>query len=537
MLPIRDDSTPINVRWFGADPTGAGDSTAAIQASLNYAATFSTGRAVYIPRGVYQITNSLIVSSKTRVCGDGMGATVLRGKAGAYAGVNVGGTVVLATMGAAASNHVIIEDLTVDHQTNGTVANGLGLVPDGNFAGTPCTDCLIQRVEVLGHVAHEYLIWSQRGQRIRILDCFVDGFTTVFQDPPTFGQEGIEIFGGYDVLVHGNTVRRCNDAGLNGGAAVGGTNSESVNVVWSDNTVENCGYGIHTGTAVTTGVPQNLTNVTISDNAVRGCSIAGIFLNTPLAGTTLTAVAISDNVVNGGPIGIQLQGINGEVGVHRGVKVADNEIHGATTTVVAALTCIEMSNVDILDNVITNSSGEAVRFSTTTDVRFAGNRIEACQKQAVLGGTETRLVIHNNRFINTGLGGFAPVNVTAGVQLVVAANEFSSTGGSTEIVVAGTSAWTTRNIMIGGGAAAHVQNLATNANVGVTGAVGAVANFPIANTLATNAVNTGAQIVVTQVAGPAIAFTVTRNATGFQLNPPGAAFGGTESFQWEIHGS
>src|SRR5438552_456212 len=104
MKPLRDDSQAINAWWFypvGATPGAyTNDDQAALQAALDYGALFAAGRRVYIPRGLYKIQNSLIIGSHTTVYGEGIGLTTLRGVAGVYAGVDVNGTDVQATLGA-----------------------------------------------------------------------------------------------------------------------------------------------------------------------------------------------------------------------------------------------------------------------------------------------------------------------------------------------------------------------------------------------------------------------------------------------------
>jgi hypothetical protein len=58
---------PVNVRWFGAKGDGTSDDTAAFQAALKVGA----GRRVYIPKGVYLISSTLIIPPGTSVFGDG----------------------------------------------------------------------------------------------------------------------------------------------------------------------------------------------------------------------------------------------------------------------------------------------------------------------------------------------------------------------------------------------------------------------------------------------------------------------------------
>ena len=130
--------------------TGCQYSGALIQTALD-AAYAAGGGTVYAAPGVYCIDDPLIVRSNVYLIGAGVGATILRGKAGSYAGKIVNGAEVYATIAAVAADGASIRDLTVDHATNGTYANGVELVPDGaNFGGTPSSNCVVENVQVLG---------------------------------------------------------------------------------------------------------------------------------------------------------------------------------------------------------------------------------------------------------------------------------------------------------------------------------------------------------------------------------------------------
>jgi hypothetical protein len=63
----------VNVLDFGADPTGAVDSTDEIQAAINSA----NGKTVFIPKGTYAFTSLIVTTNGTKLVGEGVG-TVLR---------------------------------------------------------------------------------------------------------------------------------------------------------------------------------------------------------------------------------------------------------------------------------------------------------------------------------------------------------------------------------------------------------------------------------------------------------------------------
>lgn len=61
-----------NILDFGADPTGASDSSAAIQAALDLQG------AIYIPAGTYRIATTLVFKGDSEIFGDGPGISILK---------------------------------------------------------------------------------------------------------------------------------------------------------------------------------------------------------------------------------------------------------------------------------------------------------------------------------------------------------------------------------------------------------------------------------------------------------------------------
>lgn len=66
------DLGEVNVKDFGADPTGVSDSAAAIQAAVD------ASNRVYIPGGTYLITESIILDDNTHIYGDGIEASIIK---------------------------------------------------------------------------------------------------------------------------------------------------------------------------------------------------------------------------------------------------------------------------------------------------------------------------------------------------------------------------------------------------------------------------------------------------------------------------
>ena len=83
----------ITPQMFGALGNGSHDDTTAIQAAINYAATFATGAVVYFPPGNYNITGTLaITTSGVTLRGDGQNATTLTFNNGSKDCITIQGT-------------------------------------------------------------------------------------------------------------------------------------------------------------------------------------------------------------------------------------------------------------------------------------------------------------------------------------------------------------------------------------------------------------------------------------------------------------
>lgn len=79
----------VSVKDFGAVGNGSADDTTAIQAAIDYASTVY-GKTVFIPRGLYKVTDTLTISNRsTRIVGDGMGRgdTTTKGTEISFVGV------------------------------------------------------------------------------------------------------------------------------------------------------------------------------------------------------------------------------------------------------------------------------------------------------------------------------------------------------------------------------------------------------------------------------------------------------------------
>ncbi len=306
---------------------GATDDTAALQQAIDTAAQ-AGGGCVIIPAGVYLVTNSLVIGSNTRITGSGRHATIIRARYTAgFPGGFVNGAGVYATMGMVAASNSTIAHLTVDNYSLGFPGNGIELVPDGaGYTGTPCCNCSVVDCEVLGTNTHQYLIWNLKGRHTKILNNYCTGNATA-----PGGQEGIESFGGDDVLIQGNTVEHVGDACINLGPALGMAGADTRNITVANNFCRGANIGVHTGAVNDSAFgPQILAHVHVKDNVILDCFRYGLDLQAQYAGTQISDLQISGNTISNCAVSVFIYGDPGLA--MEAVKISGNAMQHSTTT-------------------------------------------------------------------------------------------------------------------------------------------------------------------------------------------------------------
>lgn len=535
MISHRDDSRTVNAWWFGTRGAYEVGDQAALQAALDFAAL--TGRALFIPRGIYRVSQSLLIGSNTRVYGDSAGGTILRSVGATITGSTVNGGTLYAVIGAIAKSNIEVYDITCDMLTGSTIANGIAFIPDLAFAGTGCSNIHVERCRVLGYVEHEYLYWSFNTTHIKFINNFADGNCVSFS--PFADQNGIEIVGGVGAIVRGNHVVRCANFGV-GAVSLDAYTSAVDGAILEGNYISDCGTGVSLGTSLNGAAPQNMRNVTVSGNVIRNSNRYGIDVWTPSVGTSMRNVLVARNVIDGGPVAIFVHGFAADTG-HRNVLVADNVCTGQTTVSGAdgAVAVTSFNGATFRGNSISECLGVAFRASFTNDTTFSDNTIHRSVGLGFGGTDGVRTTISNNRFIDCATGGVTySILYTTSTDCVIARNVFSQAGAFSHITLTGNRGRISNNVSLACGNAILWQNLCTNPDSNIYSAAAVapgvgVASIDIANTLATNAADQDGHIAVTQVAGAPNPVTVTRLATGFRLTFQVAAVG-NEQYRWAI---
>lgn len=395
------------VRDYGATADGATDDEPAIQGALDLAAT-SGGGTVHLPAGVYGISRPLVLRSNVTLQGVGRGKSILRSTVKSL-GKYVDATGVWAAVAAVSADRASVRDLTVDLSFAKTHANGVAILPDGSsFEGTVSTNCTVERIEVIGGGDyHAYMIWNLRGKGIRIIDNVVDGrveTSTAFSS-----QEGIESYGGTDVVVRGNIVRNIGGTGLNfGSAGLPDTGIERLKVV--GNVVTNAGRGLNIGPWMDFSGPQNVDGVQIVNNEFIDLWRTGVYVSVQ-PGTRIRDMRISGNTIANvgepnsiGAAGIHVQGARPTASLPAGAAVdtfiSENVIDGVRGTNAIGLLSIYYPNLTFAGNKVSNVDTVGVQTIAPENLVVRENVFVRIQQIGLLSREAGSVYVRDNFFEN-----------------------------------------------------------------------------------------------------------------------------------------
>ncbi len=435
-----------------------------LQATLDTTAA-AGGGVVHLEPRTYFTCTALIVGTNTHLRGAGRGVTIIRGSTN-ISGKVVDNSYVGASIGTVGTRNVTISDLTVDHATCARNANGIaflpGTQPGGDYDGQESENGVVERVEVLGSPSyHSYMIWNLKGRHMKIVDNWVDGGATDQQSP----QEGIESFGGLDVLIANNTVRNIGYACLNVGSA-GLPDSGTVGVTMTGNYLENCQIGVNLGTSLMGSEPMNQTHTKVIGNTIVAARFVGIDVAV-VDGTMESDLIISNNTIRdisaNAAIGIRMRASGGPIGPEAVVAntIAGNHIENIRGKNAHGIRLTGYHDVRVIDNTITGVDYGGVFALDSNDLEIVGNRIERVGtatanlapivlQSSVPSGFQ-RFVVENNLLRNW-LGLATGILVLNGKQGTIRGNVFTRndtaqpspvivTSGSCDVTVSGNVAW------------------------------------------------------------------------------------------------
>jgi len=266
------------------------------------AAGAAGGGTVMLAAGIYSTSRPIVsFADNVAIEGDSGGGTSIVPAADWLApphpsGAEVSGVVSFVAVDNFAARHLTIE-------SGGLLMNGLVAIPDGvNGAGAICTNGIFENNVVRMSQGHTYSIWGQRSEHMQILDNLIEGGSTVGSADPH--QEGIEIYGGADVLISGNTIVGIGNAAIQvGGLAAVTPDSSVTGITIVDNIVTQCRVGVFLGT---TWGPvfgaADARDILVEGNSFEGLFEAGFIIRNWSGNAAdpveLSNVVFRDNTVN-----------------------------------------------------------------------------------------------------------------------------------------------------------------------------------------------------------------------------------------------
>lgn len=418
-----------------------------IQAGID-ALEAAGGGVLFFPPGLYIVGTALHVQSDDiYLVGSGKENTIVRPKVGWVAVTLGSGASLSGVINFCGVDYFGCTGFFVDGFTNSIDCNGIIAVPTGtNGAGTICTNGYIRDNKVKIKLDENYHIWTLRGQYIEISGNYCDGSETSFDGSST--QEGIEVYGGYNVTVHNNFVKNIGNNGIFVQSIAATTDdSELQSIRVTNNHIEGCNAGVHLHpTRDATNGDMYAKDILISDNVIIGCWTYGVIAKLTTASSTMEGITISGNTIRGPSSGGQAasRGITFDNQVAsvttvniRNISITDNRIIDIPLTDAGgAITCNYLTMGRISENQITQSaaslgSGNArgVLLKGCTRFNFQNNTVDGARLYALEIQTScTHYTVSGNVLLNFNLGsaGVPGLIVSSGTDFAITDNDLDT---------------------------------------------------------------------------------------------------------------
>jgi hypothetical protein len=284
---------PLNVKWFGATGSGAGNESVAFTDGLNALSALGGGT-LFIPKGTYRFTAYLTCPGNVKIVGAGMGATILLD---AHAGPFTADPYGLLTF--VAKENVEICSLTIKRDTTVTPATGVGFQGvrfNGTSSSTPVRNIHVHDVECVNIVGENFYAqgWMEN-VRFTHNRAITPGAGLLGRAGNAFNlntglhnAKGCAIIGNYAqggyaynaILVGGNGVivahNHITDWGPAGAEVIVIAAAEGF--VCTDNVIENCSFTVATVSAILVGFSfganNEQTSGRVAHNIIRNCTFA-----------------------------------------------------------------------------------------------------------------------------------------------------------------------------------------------------------------------------------------------------------------------
>lgn len=398
----------------GAACDGTADDGAIIQAALT-AQGSSGGGGVYLP-GMCESNQVLVVPSNVTLFGAGFG-TGVRSPAGALGTKTVDGVSTNSSIVTIGTVGVTIRDLTVDHVTNASLADGIQC---GGASPTVTSGCLILHDQVLGYGSGQYEIWLLRSIKSKALNNDVQGNYS----SGSFDHSGIEVFGANDVEVAGNSVSAIGNHAILAWEDASTAATTINNVNFHDNTVNGANVGYTIICVTTCGNIAVHHNSAINTN--YGSSQDGIVVQGNATSPVMNNVDISDNRIFGaGNNGVVVELTAGTTG--SGVTVKGNTIGGLTASTPTGI-LVQGPGVIVAHNDVDAGAGLGIFFNSATNGVIDDNDVATetggSAASIYVDGGSTGDMVHDNRLKYVNIG----VVAAAGATGTLLGNTFTFTG-------------------------------------------------------------------------------------------------------------
>jgi|GEM_PF-4537735 len=377
-----------DVTSYGADPSGAADSYAAIAAAIA-AASAAGGGVVYFPVGIYKTTQVISVLGGVSLTGV-YGQSIIR-PAASLPTKTINGIGVAASIACMYANSGV-SDLVVDLRTNSCTANG---IQAGEYGASSKPDNVrVTDNTVIGWDTHQYLIYGKLCTNIYVIDNKVVGLAS---GTPTNEIVGIELFGVDGALVIGNQVNNTS-VGILLKSQNGITGSYVKSATVFGNDVRTAQQGIML--SATPGGDFDL--VTVIGNRVvdmKTANARGIKIENN--GAALRSVTVTGNVFEGTERTlVDVYFATGTGATSAGLSITNN-------TLTAASNCDSYANFTACAGVVftgNNLTGGGayygVSFSAAcNNIDVSGNVMQGSRRRAVhIEGGCSNVFIRDNRF-------------------------------------------------------------------------------------------------------------------------------------------
>jgi hypothetical protein len=377
----------VDVRKYGADPTGVADSTTSIQSALDLSGV------IYLPKGTYKISSDLTYKSNTVIRGDGYNLTIIRNTTG-----RTDTKTILRPYLGSGSDNVYITGITFD-QNGSSYSDSAS---DMSVSVDNCSDVTLSNVKFKDSITMGLWV-GNNVSKLKIFNSIVD----------TSRGGGISLFGDIsDIIVSGNYFYSCKDDALAfqdlAGATFGPRNIVVSSNIFSNNNSRNSldstphGILIYGGKLVT--ITGNVIDNTVSDGiaVIQGQTFRSSGVN--ITGNVISNAGNTSDNVSGVP--------------RNGIRIYNSD------------------NVVISGNSVLDAKNNGVITNDVIGIAITGNRVGGSYYAGIYLWDTSHSALSSNLVYNSGVGGidssglilFSTDNVTYNNNISITGNSLFDTG-------------------------------------------------------------------------------------------------------------